>query len=520
MAVPPVPTGYRRRMNQTEKQLSVCMFTIILVLILVIPGYATECDDWLPVGFADVGVTCLTSDNNGILYAGAGNNGVCAWNGTVWSQLDGFPCISGMDKLTVPVCSLASVNDILYAGTSGSGVWAWDGKSWSRVGGSSGLADDRIVVSSLASINGTLYAGTSLIQSVMTIETAEKNGYVSGVWAWNGKAWTRVGASSDLFGNAAGINCLTSINGVLYAGTRGSGVWAWDGMSWSQMDGPSSILGEDEICSITVNNQILYAGTSASGVWKWDGKSWSKVGDLAGVSSLTSINGRLYAAGVPSGVWVRDENVWSEIGLKSDTSGILCLATANKTLYAGTEAYGGYGVWRFKTQSFKDINGYWAEKNIEELVTMGAVTGYSDATFKPDNPITRAEFATMLVKAFRLEPKQGKMFTDTMNHWARDTISTAAAYGIVGGYDDKTFGPDDLITREQMAVMIVKTTKLELASGELSFTDSKKISAWAKDSIITALNGKIMKGYSDGSFKPNDNATRAEAVTVIVNAMN
>ena len=166
-----------------------------------------------------------------------------------------------------------------------------------------------------------------------------------------------------------------------------------------------------------------------------------------------------------------------------------------------------------------DISGHWAKANIEYLVQMGAISGYPDNTFKPDNPITRAEFAVVLVKAFDLEAATGKVFDDTASHWAKDYIATAAANGIVTGYSETEFGPDDLITREQMAVMIVKAAKMSLLTGELNFSDAEDISDWATSYVVTAVQNELMKGYLDNSFKPLGNATRAEAVTVIYNAL-
>jgi len=167
--------------------------------------------------------------------------------------------------------------------------------------------------------------------------------------------------------------------------------------------------------------------------------------------------------------------------------------------------------------NLSDIANHWAKINTEKLVNMGAINGYPDGSFRPDSDITRAEITTALVKAFKLAPRQGKVFTDTAIHWARDSISTAAAYGIISGYDDSRFGPDDPVTREQMAVMIVKAAKLSPTSGKLSFTDSEDISTWANNSIVTAVKEEIIKGYSTNIFRPKGNATRAEAVTIIVN---
>ncbi len=169
--------------------------------------------------------------------------------------------------------------------------------------------------------------------------------------------------------------------------------------------------------------------------------------------------------------------------------------------------------------AMKDIVGHWALDNINKLVAIGAIKGYSDGSFKPDNAITRAEFATVLVKAFKLAPQSGEVFTDTANHWAKDYIATAASHGIVKGYDQTTFGSDDLITREQMAVMIVKAAKLNMTTAESSFSDNGNISDWAGSAVATAVERGIMSGYPDNTIKPQANATRAEAVTVIVNAL-
>ncbi len=169
-------------------------------------------------------------------------------------------------------------------------------------------------------------------------------------------------------------------------------------------------------------------------------------------------------------------------------------------------------------RSFKDITGHWAEANINKLANTGAISGYPDGTFRPDNSITRAEFATALVIAFKLEPRSGKVFSDTSGHWARDAISVAAAHGVVSGYDETTFGPDDLITREQMAVMISKAAGLSGGEGK-TFTDSAQISDWAKAAVAAASSKNIIGGYPDNTFRPQAYATRAEAVTIIVKVL-
>ncbi len=167
-----------------------------------------------------------------------------------------------------------------------------------------------------------------------------------------------------------------------------------------------------------------------------------------------------------------------------------------------------------------DVAGHWAEGAIKALIAKNAMNGYPDGTFKPENLISRAEFATIVVKAFQLEAKGSKVFNDTASHWGREYIQTAYAHGIILGYNDSRFGPDDLITREQMAAMIIRVVELEKPLGGLTFTDSWKISDWAKEAVHISAKHQIINGYPDNTFRPADNAKRSEAATVIVNALN
>lgn len=166
-----------------------------------------------------------------------------------------------------------------------------------------------------------------------------------------------------------------------------------------------------------------------------------------------------------------------------------------------------------------DAVGHWAEKNITAMIKLGAVKGYTDNTFKPNNKVTRAEFATMLVKALKLEGKSEKVFADTEKSWAKSYMSIAAENGIISGYGNNLAGPNDLITREQMAVMIAKAVKLNASSDELVFNDKNQISSWSKEYVSAAVKAKKISGYPDGSFNPKGNATRAEAITMIMNCL-
>jgi hypothetical protein len=163
-----------------------------------------------------------------------------------------------------------------------------------------------------------------------------------------------------------------------------------------------------------------------------------------------------------------------------------------------------------------DIQGHWAQKDIEKLVAAGAIAGYPDGSFQPDKTISRAEFTTVLVKTLKLQNKGSEAFADTESHWAKDYIAIAAAYGLISGYNAASFGPDDPITREQMAVIISRISELNSGFALIPFSDQARISAWARAAVAIMAEKEIMKGYQDNTFRPQDFATRAEAVTVIV----
>lgn len=170
---------------------------------------------------------------------------------------------------------------------------------------------------------------------------------------------------------------------------------------------------------------------------------------------------------------------------------------------------------------FTDIQGHWAEENIEQMIVKGAVNGYPDRTFKPDLTITRAEFTAILVRALGLPLTEGKVFIDTAEHWASRAISSAYENGILHGIDHKSFAPNEFITREQMAMMIVNALQLETVQvipTRLSFIDQEMISIWAQSAVFTAVENGMLAGYPNNTIKPKAHATRAEAVTIILNA--
>lgn len=148
------------------------------------------------------------------------------------------------------------------------------------------------------------------------------------------------------------------------------------------------------------------------------------------------------------------------------------------------------------------------------------VSGYPDGTFQPENETTRAEFLTMLMKAlggYDAEESYGTpTFTDTdSSAWYASYVAYAQKTGLVQGYKDNTFRPDGKITRAEAAAMTASAMGLSSDATESSFTD---VSGWAVKHVEALAQEGILSGDGDGTFRPDDNIIRGEAVTVVAHA--
>ncbi|MBD2868571.1 S-layer homology domain-containing protein [Paenibacillus arenilitoris] len=170
---------------------------------------------------------------------------------------------------------------------------------------------------------------------------------------------------------------------------------------------------------------------------------------------------------------------------------------------------------------FKDIAGHWAESSILRANELGWVAGYSDDTFRPQQQVTRAEFVTMLVRALELpipsEPQLNFADKEKIPAWARGYVAAAVDAKMIEGYADGTFRAGKLISRAEMASLIVRSEGVVPAPGDKpSFADTDEIPAWAQPYIAVAADRGWIKGVGNDRFAPLKNATRAEAVHLIV----
>jgi len=178
-----------------------------------------------------------------------------------------------------------------------------------------------------------------------------------------------------------------------------------------------------------------------------------------------------------------------------------------------------------KKVPFVDIVGHWAESDIGEMYKKEIVSGVDDTHFEPDRSITRAEFAALMTRALKLSVANSQsVFNDVADSaWYADEVAAAAAAGLIVGYDGN-FRPNDTITREEMAVVVMKAYVFlgkTVKSGKIDqFADKADIAAWAVSYVDQAVSTGIITGMSEDTFAPKENATRAQVTSLIKRLLN
>ena len=190
------------------------------------------------------------------------------------------------------------------------------------------------------------------------------------------------------------------------------------------------------------------------------------------------------------------------------------LKRSGNSIYAVVEA----------TRTFDDLQGHWSRNEVEKLASKLLINGTSAQSFTPDRPITRAEFASLLARGLGLADSSVRAFNDVpADAWHAGSIGAASAAGLLLGYEDGSFRPNDAITREAMAVMIARAIKAAGTNAGMpnntevlaQFSDSAAISSWAREDASIAVQAGILKGNEASAFQPGKSASRAEAAVML-----
>lgn len=197
---------------------------------------------------------------------------------------------------------------------------------------------------------------------------------------------------------------------------------------------------------------------------------------------------------------------------------------ADGSIAAAISGNGVYAVLEYR-KTFSDVQAaHWAMKAVTTLAAKHIVFGINDTEFEPGGQTTRAEFTALLVRALQVPVVRSTAFADVpQDAWYADVVGAAVEAGIVNGRDEQRFAPNEPISRAEMATMIVRAIGLPtggMAEAVIAgYADANEIPFWAKPFVAAAREASLMQGRSDGIFAPLANATRAEAAQLVYNLL-
>ncbi|MDP4118284.1 MAG: S-layer homology domain-containing protein [Bacillota bacterium] len=163
---------------------------------------------------------------------------------------------------------------------------------------------------------------------------------------------------------------------------------------------------------------------------------------------------------------------------------------------------------------FKDINENFAKQDIIKLYKEGIMIGETEDEFYPDRSLTRAEATIIMARVMGISESQQVVYKDTVGHFACGYISAVTKAGLMKGYEDGTFRPDNLMSRQEMAVMLSRIAEPDYHSISMSYSDVPG-NLWSFDEISALTAMGIMRGYEDGTFRPLNSVTRGEMAALI-----
>ena len=180
-------------------------------------------------------------------------------------------------------------------------------------------------------------------------------------------------------------------------------------------------------------------------------------------------------------------------------------------------------------KTFDDISAHKNQPAIEALIARGIINGMGNDSYAPDETMTRAQFATIVVKALGLTPKASNVFADvTADKWYAPYIGTAYAYGIVNGRSATTFDPEGTITRQEAAAMVARAAKLcgmdteletyEILNALAQFGDYVTVDIWAQESMAFCYSEDILD-QSDLDIEPKRAILRCEIAQMLYNML-
>lgn len=291
-----------------------------------------------------------------------------------------------------------------------------------------------------------------------------------------------------------------------------------DGGVWVVRSGNAPGFGHGEVDYIKDGNRTVY---KAKDIYP----AITEDDDLRLIEADKESKNTIYIGTTQSGV-LKSEGLGKIVSKSNSTNqfptrqwdSIYFMGLREGRLLIGTN--GGGAVYS-DIESFEDIKSHWAQDEIEEMTTMGYING-SDGKYRPDDKITRAEFASILIRLLgsdSLEMKDVPFKDIKSTDWFAQDVALAKELGLVDGYTDGTFKPNASIKRQEIGKLLgnLLDTNLDLEDVEdiLSvFEDG--IVEWAKEQVAATVDAGLIKGFPDNTFGGDLNTTRAEAAVILL----
>lgn len=170
-----------------------------------------------------------------------------------------------------------------------------------------------------------------------------------------------------------------------------------------------------------------------------------------------------------------------------------------------------------KTTEFTDMSKHWAADAVSKLAGKGIISGFEDGTFKPEEKVTRAQFTVMIAKARGLTEGEYCNLSDVeKGSWYEKSVNAAVSAGIVSGMGDGSFRPNEYIRRQDALLILYRAFGEKLQTGAAkSFADKEYISDYAKEAVDALSASGVVTGTDAGELKPIDNTSRAEVAALL-----
>ncbi len=177
------------------------------------------------------------------------------------------------------------------------------------------------------------------------------------------------------------------------------------------------------------------------------------------------------------------------------------------------------GIWDYyelwvKGIYFNDIAHHFAKESIIKVYNDGIMVGSDENNFAPQRQLTRGEAAVVFCRVLDIKPENNTKYSDTKGHFAEKYINALSSEGIISGYLDGTFRPNNIISRQEMAALLSRVLEIDYHGKNNFYSDVNK-SLWSFEEITALTQAGIMKGYEDGTFKPFNPISRGETAVLI-----